>query len=116
MFFLVGDAAGQIKSTTGGGIIQSIIAAKCLSTAINEKKDYTQLWKKSLGKDLYVHLKLRKMLNKFTNKDFNKMVGMLSNDKLNNVLETHSRDKPTKLLIKSFLSEPKLLYFTKKLF
>ncbi|MCK5282709.1 MAG: NAD(P)/FAD-dependent oxidoreductase [Nanoarchaeota archaeon] len=114
--YLIGDAASQIKSTTGGGIVQGLTAARCLSNAIADKKDYQKEWKKQLGKDLWIHLMLRKYLNRFKDKDYDKLVDMLKNDKLKNILETQSRDVPSSFMLKIILAEPGLLSFASRLF
>lgn len=113
--YLIGDAASQIKSTTGGGIIQSLIASKYLANAITKNTNYHKLWKKNMHYSLLAHLKLRKYLDKFTDKDYDKLVKMLKNKNLANVLETESRDNPIKLLSKAMFAKPSLLTFVKKL-
>lgn len=59
---LVGDAAGQVKATTGGGIIFGIKCAKTAADAIWENitygKDlriYETEWRRKFGADLYIH-------------------------------------------------------------
>ncbi len=59
---LVGDAAGQVKATTGGGIIFGAACAKVAADSINDhlKKgksllSYDFRWRKAYGLDLSVH-------------------------------------------------------------
>jgi digeranylgeranylglycerophospholipid reductase len=55
---LVGDAAGQVKATTGGGIIYGCLCAEILSKVIGEGKplsEYERLWRRSYGRDLGFH-------------------------------------------------------------
>jgi Dehydrogenases (flavoproteins) len=59
---LVGDAAGQVKATTGGGIIFGAACAKLASKAILDNIDsgkplerYERLWRKNYGLDLKLH-------------------------------------------------------------
>lgn len=55
---LVGDAAGQVKATTGGGIIYGCLCAETLTKVIKEGKplsEYERLWRASYGKDLNIH-------------------------------------------------------------
>ena len=47
--FLLGDAATQVKATTGGGIIQSLMAAKELASAIENNTSYEKGWRKVIG-------------------------------------------------------------------
>jgi len=59
---LIGDAAGQVKSTTGGGIIfggnAAIIAARSISDHIkkgSQLKAYERSFKKAFGMDMLMH-------------------------------------------------------------
>ena len=63
--YLIGDAALQVKATAYGGIIQSLEAAKATSQSILYGEDYLKLCKKSLRKELWLHLQIRKVLDKF---------------------------------------------------
>jgi digeranylgeranylglycerophospholipid reductase len=110
--FLIGDAATQVKATTAGGIIPGMKAAKCLAQAIKTNQNYTKLWKKTVGKDLWLHLKIRHALNKFSNNDWNTMVMLMNQKKVIGILQKYDREKPFKLL-KVILKEPRLAWFAR---
>jgi digeranylgeranylglycerophospholipid reductase len=57
----VGDAAGQVKATTGGGIVYGGLAAAhaCLP-------DYDSRWRHELGGDLSAHLRIHRLLNRLS--------------------------------------------------
>jgi len=114
--FLVGDAATMVKATTGGGIIQGLIAAKALADSIINKKDYNKEWKKAIGRDLLMHLKMRKIMDKFSIKDWNYLIKLFNEEKPKKILENYDRDFPSKFLVKLALIEPRLLYFLKYIF
>ncbi|MBN2112274.1 NAD(P)/FAD-dependent oxidoreductase [Candidatus Woesearchaeota archaeon] len=114
--YLVGDAAGQVKATTGGGIIQSLTAAEALADSIINKKDYEKEWRKRLGKDLWLHLKMRKMMDKFSESDWQYLIELFSKKKNNMILQKHDRDYPMNFMLKLLISEPRLVYFAKYLF
>ena len=61
--YVVGDAATQVKASTGGGIVPGLIAAEELNKSISKQKNYGFLWRKKLLKELYLHKKLRSSLN-----------------------------------------------------
>ena len=42
---LIGDAAAQVKATTGGGIIQGLTAAECAANSISENISYEKAWR-----------------------------------------------------------------------
>jgi geranylgeranyl reductase family protein len=78
---LVGDAAGQTKATTGGGIVTGIICARVASDAIVKVweannfsgrfllENYETRWKMKIGKHLKVCYMLAKVLEKMENSD-----------------------------------------------
>ena len=109
--YLLGDAATQVKAPTFGGIVQGLMAAEELSKAILHKKNYEKLWKKRIGKDLRLGLMIRNKLDKFTDKDYNKLVGLFAQNRIKKVLEKKDRDNPSKFALKLLLKEPRLLRF-----
>jgi geranylgeranyl reductase family protein len=114
--YLVGDAAGQVKATTGGGVIQSLTAAEALADSIINNKNYEKAWKKRLGKDLWLHLKMRNIMDKFSESDWQYLIKLFNKKRNNKILQTHDRDYPMKFMLKLLISEPRLLYFVKHLF
>ncbi|MBI4145202.1 NAD(P)/FAD-dependent oxidoreductase [Candidatus Woesearchaeota archaeon] len=108
--FLVGDAAGLVKATTGGGIITGMVSSRILADCIVKKKDYAKALK-PLRKDLALHRLIRRMLNTFTDRDYDRMIRCLANPRLQAVLYNHHRDFPSKFLLKAILVEPRLLIF-----
>src|SRR3989344_3480208 len=74
---LIGDAAGQIKSITGGGIVYGMRAGKILADCLNNNLDYEKEWRKKLHKDLMFHLRIRRFLNKLDKNDYNELIRTL---------------------------------------
>ncbi len=112
---LAGDAATMVKAPTLGGINQSLIAAQAANEAITTGKDYEELWKKRMGKDLHLSLLMRKAMDRFSDNDYNHLVETFSKEKNRQLLEEYDRDMPTKFALKLLMREPKLLMFAKKL-
>ena len=108
---LVGDAATQVKATSYGGIILGMKAAELLAKG---PKTYQRNARLKVGKDLYLSLLIRKALNNFTEKDYNKLVETFGKPKLQKVLETNSRDYPSKFAMQLMLKEPSLLKYALK--
>jgi len=113
--FLVGDAAKMVKATTGGGIIQGMIAARALADSMTNKKSYNKELR-AVKRDLLIHLKMRNIMDKFSLRDWNYLIKLFSKDKTKKVLESNDRDFPSKFLVKLALTEPRLLYFLKYFF
>lgn len=111
--YLIGDSATQVKATTGGGIIPSLKAAQTLCNCIINNKNYNKEFKKQSGKELLLHLKIRNILNKFSDKDYNKLLNLMNQEKVKKILKKYDRDTPIPLVMNLLLKEPRFLYFLK---
>ena len=113
--YLIGDAAGQVKATTGGGLVPGLKAAEVLVHSIIYNEDY----KKNLNKirrDLWVHLRIRRLLDKFSNSDCNTLLKLMNKTSVRYILRQVNRDLPYELIIKLALAEPRTIYFGIKTF
>tara|TARA_Y100000310_G_C20673303_1_gene811469 strand:- start:1665 stop:2723 length:1059 start_codon:yes stop_codon:yes gene_type:complete len=109
---LVGDSATQVKATTFGGLVPGMMAAKLFA---EDMDSYAGNVKKELHKDLYLNLMIRKVMDKFSPRDYDELLSLFARDKVKEVIETHDRDFPSKFLLKLLLREPRLLKFGHKL-
>tara|TARA_Y100000310_G_scaffold340574_1_gene436885 strand:+ start:1405 stop:2520 length:1116 start_codon:yes stop_codon:yes gene_type:complete len=117
--YLVGDAATQVKASTYGGIIPGMHAADVLVDVIHGNKpagSYQKGLKGSIGKNLGAHLLVRKIMNRFTEKDYNELIRIVSQKKIRDLVYKHDREYPIKLLLLLALNEPRLVKFSKCLF
>jgi len=114
--FLVGDAATQVKATTGGGLICGLTTAQCLAESIIKNEDYEKYWRKKVEKDLRLHLMIRNILNRFTDKDYNYLIKLTKKERVKKIIERYDRDFPMKILFKLLVHEPRFLLFLGKLF
>jgi len=112
--YIVGDAALQVKATTGGGIVQGLQAAKILAKSIIRNQSYENNLK-SLNKKLKMHLFLHKIRKKFKDKDYNKLIDLLNNKKIKKIFAENNRDNVLKLVTKVFFAEPRLVLFIRHL-
>jgi flavin-dependent dehydrogenase len=101
---LLGDAALQIKNTTGGGIIPGMTAAVALSQGFDK---YNRRLGK-LNRELYLHYLLNKMFRHYTDKDWDRLINKTKNPEIQKILENTNRDNALKLLLK-LSSKPSLL-------
>lgn len=106
---LVGDSAGQTKSTTGGGIVFGMscanIAAECITNNIKRGLNlgsYEKIWRRRYGTDLLLHDILHKYYSTF-NKSFDRLIGISNSLGLNNFLEEYGDMDSPSLMIKRFL-------------
>ena len=122
---VVGDAAAQVKPTSGGGIYTSLVCAKhCASTAVEalEKKDYTEVvlakyqksWHRELGKDLKRGLMMHRAFTHLTDDQLEEGLKILNDDKLIDLISKHGDiDYPWKLAKIVFRKVPAMLMFAK---
>jgi len=111
--YLIGDAATQVKATTGGGIVPSLKAAHTLCDCLINKKNYNKEIKKHSGRELALHLKIRNILNKFSDKDYDYLLKLMSQEKVKKIIKKYDRDTPIPLVFNLLLKEPRFLLFSK---
>ncbi len=73
----IGDVAGQVKATTGGGVIMNGLAARIAAQVSHEYfiheqklktlKMYPKIWRKYVGLDLWLMYRARKVLDNINN-------------------------------------------------
>jgi digeranylgeranylglycerophospholipid reductase len=97
-FLAVGDAASQVKPTTGGGVIFGLncarIAAEVVADAVNSKNfssnflsAYQRRFTKLLGFDVKVMREARKMLNRVSDKRLDDLIGFCNKVRLEKSLQ-----------------------------
>lgn len=80
----VGEAAGQVKTTTGGGIFYGLLCSEIAVHILQEGfsrgdlserqlVQYDRLWKSKLGKELRMGLWMRKAMKRLTDKQIDKI-------------------------------------------
>lgn len=115
--FLVGEAATFVKATTLGGIIPSLKSAKALSNSIIGGEDYEQNIK-DLRREMQLHFMARKILDNFSDGDYNLLLKLCKNKGVEEILAKHSRDEYSNIrfLFYLFLARPLLAKFLFKAF
>ena len=114
--YLIGDAATQVKATTGGGIVPSLKAAHTLCDCILNDKNYNKEFKKNSGRELSLHLKIRNVLNKFSDDDYDYLLKLMNQKKIKEILKKYDRDTPIPLVLNLLLKEPRFLLYISKAF
>ncbi len=104
--YLVGDAAGQVKVSTVGGIVTGLRGAQGVAEAILNGGASHEL--KTLRRELDLHLLLRRTLHDFQQPDYSRLVDLL-NDPTKQSLAEYSRDEAWKILWRVCLSQPRLV-------
>jgi digeranylgeranylglycerophospholipid reductase len=112
--FVVGDAAAQVKVTTVGGVVTGLYGAKALAQAILNGRNY----RKELGwlkMELHLHLLVRQVLNRFSDQDYDELIGMIDGG-LKEVLEEWTRDELTQCFLRMIWAQPRLMTLGAKVF
>ncbi len=107
----VGDAAGQVKPTSGGGIYPGLVAAKiaggvaaaaAMEGDFSAKRlmEYDRLWRAALGRELEIGMRVNRMLGKMSDAELDELVSYLAGKpRLTRAIEEHGDiDRPSRLM------------------
>ena len=90
---LLGDAAGQVKSTTGGGIVMGCTAAK-----FAYQENYEYLWRKEIGNELYLHLLAHRFIERLSPRNIDRLFSIV-NDNRDSLIKHGDMDLASKTFI-----------------
>jgi digeranylgeranylglycerophospholipid reductase len=113
----VGDAAGLVKATTGGGIYYSIVsgslAAKTLVEAFRHGdfspaslSVYEERWRALLGEEFSAQMSLRRIANRMTDEAIDELFELARTDGIMPLVRKTARFNKHRDLIVSLLSHP----------
>jgi flavin-dependent dehydrogenase len=105
--YLAGDAAGQVKVTTVGGIVTGLRGALGVAEAILSGGQSREL--RALRRELDLHLLLRRTMHEFKQSDYSRLVDLL-NDSTRQSLAEYSRDEVWKVLSRVCFRQPMFLW------
>lgn len=109
----VGDAVGQVKPTSGGGVYPGLVCAKAAgkvaAAAALERdsskerlEEYDRLWRAKIGRELAVGMRLNNFLNSLALEEIDEVFAYLSSKpELLRLVEEHGDiDRPSLLALK----------------
>lgn len=118
---IVGDAASQVKASTGGGVITGGIAARIAGRAAVKateeedfskeflKREYEDRWKEELGTELQVHSALREMLDGLTDEELDDLFKVAIEEDIPKLMaEFQDTDRPSEF-VKELLKNERML-------
>jgi geranylgeranyl reductase family protein len=123
---LVGDAASQVKATSGGGLYTGLVCARhCAQTAIEalERDDmskkflarYQKRWMTEIGQELKNCMLLHKVYASMTDKQFEDAFKLLARDDIIDIInKLGDIDYPSKVCWALLKKEPMLLKYAGK--
>ncbi len=107
--FLVGDAAGLVKATTGGGLVHGLKSAEILADSLKNNRGYNLGIYLNILPSLWLNLKMRKIMDAFTPEEWNQLVKDLNNPESKKVLQAVNRDRVFQLLFSLAVKNPRIL-------
>jgi geranylgeranyl reductase family protein len=119
---VVGDAAGQVKPTSGGGVYMSAICAKIAGevaakaalkgdTAEGRLLEYEKRWRSKVGKELSIGLTLHECFTKLSDKQIEEFIEVMGDSEILQIIAEYGDiDKPSIVFKKLLFSKkiPKL--------
>ncbi len=96
----VGDAAGQVKTTTGGGLYFGLLCSSLLCDVVKSAwtqgdfslqklNEYDGKWKSAIGKEIRIGLLLRRFLEIISDRDLHGICTLLQRKPFSDILEKH---------------------------
>jgi flavin-dependent dehydrogenase len=102
--YLVGDAAGHVKSSTVGGLVTGFRGADAVADSILGRGRSAL---RSLRVELDLHIIVRRILQRFGEDDYRRLLNLLEPAE-HRLLASYSRDETGRLLWRLSLREPRL--------
>lgn len=113
----VGDAAGLVKATTGGGIYYSLLSAEIAADVLddglskdaldeNRMQEYERVWRKRLGAELEAQLSLRLLANELSDQDIDMLFELARTDGIMPIVRRTAKFNQHRDLILSLLKHP----------
>jgi geranylgeranyl reductase family protein len=118
---LVGDAAAQVKPSSGGGIYTGLLCAgHCSDVALDAfqandfsssfLKKYHKLWTADIGRELNLGMKFRRIFRNLTDNQFDKYIERFQDPKITKIISEYGDiDYPSKLVKPLLKKAPSLL-------
>jgi len=94
---VVGDAAGQVKPTTGGGIYYGLLCAEAAANTLHQALEtntlsakslakYKREWEKRLGRELRIGYRARKLSERLSDKQIDRIFDMIKSSGIDETL------------------------------
>lgn len=118
---LVGDAAAQVKPTSGGGLYPGLLCATHCARIANKAlqnnqftahflRQYHIAWSKNIGRELALGMRFRKIFTHLNDEQFTKHIEKLNNQKTIDIINIHGDiDYPSRLALPLLKTSPSLL-------
>ena len=113
----VGDAAGLVKATTGGGIYYSLVSAGIAAEVLDDRlradrlnadnlEPYQRSWRRRLGPELEAQLSLRLLANRMSDEQIDELFELAQTDGIMPIVRRTARFNHHRDLILSLFKHP----------
>jgi len=110
---IVGDAAGQVKPTSGGGVYTGVICAKIAGevaakaviegdTGVKGLSEYEKRWRSEIGQELKIGMLAHRAFERWSDKDLNDFVSLLSEPEILDLMAEYGDVDHPSILIRKF--------------
>jgi flavin-dependent dehydrogenase len=109
---LVGDAAGQVKPTSGGGVYMGAVCAKIAGEVAARAfrrecglAEYEKRWRNAVGRELEIGMLIHKSVGKLSDENLNEFVSFLNKPDIRELMtEYGDMDHPSVFMQKLIMS------------
>ncbi|KAF5414212.1 MAG: Digeranylgeranylglycerophospholipid reductase [Candidatus Methanogaster sp.] len=122
---IVGDAAGQVKPTSGGGVYPGAMCAKIAGkvaadavlegdTSVRRLSEYDKLWKGRIGRELAIGRRINGWMARISDSEINRVIGVLDDDELLDLITRYGdMDHPSVVVRKLLMNRKSMGAFLK---
>jgi geranylgeranyl reductase family protein len=122
---IVGDAAGQVKPTSGGGVYPGAICAKIAGkiaadavmggdTSVRRLSEYDKLWRARIGRELAIGRRINGWMARLSDSEINRMARVLDDGELLDLITRYGdMDHPSVVVRKLLMNRKSMGTFLK---
>ena len=122
---IVGDAAGQVKPTSGGGVYPGAVCAKIAGkvaadavlegdTSVRRLSEYDKLWRARIGRELAIGRRINGWMARLSDSEINRLIRVLDDDELLDLITRYGdMDHPSVVVRKLLMNRKSMGAFLK---
>jgi len=122
---IVGDAAGQVKPTSGGGVYPGAVCAKIAGkiaadavmegdTSVRRLSEYDKLWRAVMGRELAIGRRINRWMARLSDSEINRLAHVLDDDELLDLIKRYGdMDHPSVVARKLLMNRKSMGAFLK---
>ncbi len=115
---ITGDAAGQVKPTSGGGVYMGALCAKIAgevaakaalsgNTSTGALMEYDRRWREAVGRELAVGMRIHKVFGRLGDEDFNELIRFFGEPEVLELINTYGDIDHPSILVGKLVAKAK---------